>query len=83
MRFLIVVRPTERGYEAHAPDLDGCLARGRSRDQVERQMRAVLELHVTALRLRGEPRPEARAYATHVEIVGDIPQPVYEPDASR
>ncbi len=68
MEFLIVVQPTETGYAAHAPDIEGCVARGRTSDQVERQIRAVLEFHVMGLRQAGEEPPRARAYATKVEI---------------
>jgi len=66
--FLIVVQPTESGYQAHAPDVDGCVATGRSSDQAERQIRAVLEFHVMGLRQAGKDPPEPKAYATKVEV---------------
>lgn len=73
MQFLVVVQRTECGYEAHAPDVDGCVATGRTREQVERQMRAVLEFHLAGLHVSGEPPPPARAEATYVEVVGGGP----------
>lgn len=70
MQFLVVLQPTDGGYEAHAPDVEGCVARGRTREQVERQMRAVLEFHLAGLHVAGEPPPPARAEATYMEVVG-------------
>lgn len=69
MRYLVVVTPTEHGFTAWAPDVEGCVATGRTKELVERQMRAALEFHITALRQRGEPAPESRAYATQFESV--------------
>ena len=68
MGFLVVIEPTEAGYSAFVPDLDGCVARGRTRDQVERQVRAVIEFHCAGLRLRGEEPPVPNALATYVEV---------------
>lgn len=73
MGFLVVIEPTERGYSAFAPDLDGCVASGRTRDQVERQMRAVIEFHLASLRSVGRTPPEPNALATYVDVmVADV-----------
>ncbi|MDX1393332.1 MAG: type II toxin-antitoxin system HicB family antitoxin [Gemmatimonadota bacterium] len=68
MGFLVVIEPTEAGYSAFVPDLEGCVARGRTRDQVERQVRAVIEFHCAGLRSRGEEPPVPNALATYVEV---------------
>jgi len=69
VKYLIVIRPTDAGFEATAPDIEGCVARGRTRDQVERQIRAVIEYQLTALRQSGREIPAPRATASKVEIV--------------
>ena len=69
MKFLIIVTPTENGFLAQVPDVDGCVATGRTPERVERQMRAALEFHVTDLRHRGKVPPLPKSYARHVEIV--------------
>ncbi len=43
---MIVVEPTETGYSAYSPDLDGWVARGRTRDEVERTMREAIEFRL-------------------------------------
>lgn len=68
MGYLVVIEPTESGYSAFVPDLEGLVATGRTRDQVERQIRAVIEFHVAGLRSVGETPPEPNAMATTVRI---------------
>ncbi len=69
MKYLIIVTPTENGFLARVPDVDGCVATGRTPEQVERQIRAALEFHVTDLRHHGKKPPFPKSYAVHVEIV--------------
>ena len=68
MGFLVVIEPGETGYSAFVPDLDGCVAKGRTRDQVERQVRAVIEFHCAGLRSQGRTPPEPNALATYVKV---------------
>jgi predicted RNase H-like HicB family nuclease len=68
MRILVVVERTETGYSAFSPDLPGCVATGSSRPEVEREIRAAIELHLEGLRAEGIAPPEPRAYATIVEV---------------
>lgn len=70
MGFLVVIEPTQRGYQAFAPDLDGCVASGRTREQVERQIRAVIEFHFAGLRSEGQTPPAPNATATYVKVMG-------------
>jgi predicted RNase H-like HicB family nuclease len=69
MGFLVVIEPTEVGYSAFVPDLDGCVASGRTRDQVERQVRAVIEFHCAGLRSAGQEPPVPNATATYVNVM--------------
>ena len=58
-RFLIMIKKADRNYSAISPDLPGCVATGRTRDQVARNMHEAIDLHVRGLledRLPG-PRP--------------------------
>ena len=34
-RFLIVIEKTDKNYSAYSPDLPGCVATGKTRDQVD------------------------------------------------
>ncbi|HEX9671668.1 MAG TPA: type II toxin-antitoxin system HicB family antitoxin [Thermoanaerobaculia bacterium] len=67
MRYLVVVEETATGYSAYSPDLDGCIATGASREEVEQRMREAIEFHVEGLREEGYEIPRPRSTATYVE----------------
>lgn len=52
-RYLIIVESTETGFSAYSPDLPGCAATGRTRPEVEEEMRDAIEFHIQGLRLAG------------------------------
>lgn len=70
MRYLIVIEPTERGYEAWCPDLRGCVATGRTREEAETQIGRVIDFHVSSLRRAGAEPPRPEALPRFVEISG-------------
>jgi len=67
-RYLIIIEDTSTGHSAYSPDLPGCVATGRTREEVEREMRDAIEFHIDGLRLAGEQIPEARSQASYCEV---------------
>jgi predicted RNase H-like HicB family nuclease len=67
-RYLIIIEVTGTGYSAYLPDLPGCVATGRTRAEVEREMHDAIEFHVEGLRLAGEQIPEPRSEASYCEV---------------
>ncbi len=68
MRYLIVIEKTGTGYSAYSPDLEGCIATGATREEVERSMREAIEFHLDGLRSEGRPAPSSHAYSTYVDV---------------
>ncbi len=68
MRYLIVVEPTDKGFSAYSPDLHGCVATGRTSQEVEEQMREAMEFHIEGLREDGHEVPRPTSYSTYVEV---------------
>jgi predicted RNase H-like HicB family nuclease len=68
MKYLIVIETTETGYSAYSPDLEGCVATGSTRDEVEEAMREAIELHLDGLKDEGYPIPTPHSYSTYVEV---------------
>ena len=68
-RFLIVIEKAEGNYSAYSPDLPGCVATGKTRDQVARNMHAAIELHVRGLAEDNLPIPKGYASAEYVAVV--------------
>lgn len=79
MRYLVVVAPTDRGYEASCPDLDGCVAAGRTREEVETQIGRVIDFHICALRRAGAEPPLPAALPRFVEVSGLRSEPEAAP----
>ena len=48
-KYLVVVEQTKTGYSAYSPDLEGCVATGQTRDEVEREMQEAIEFHVDGM----------------------------------
>ena len=58
-KFLIIIEETGTGYSAYSPDVPGCIATGRTRQEVEQNMPEAIEFHLEGLRLEGLPAPDA------------------------
>ena len=65
MEYLVVIEPAEdaSGYGAYVPDLPGCVATGRTRDEAAERIRRSIPLHIASLRAHGQvvPKPAAKA----------------------
>ena len=68
MRYAIVIENAGSNYSAYAPDLPGCVATGASIDDVQREMREAIELHIEGMREDGEPIPQPSSSVQYVEI---------------
>jgi predicted RNase H-like HicB family nuclease len=67
-KYLVVVEQTETGYSAYSPDLEGCVATGQTRDEVEREMQEAIEFHLDGMMRNGEPIPDPHTYSRYVEV---------------
>lgn len=45
-RFLAVIEKANGNYSAYSPDLPGCVATGKTREDAERNMREAMLMHV-------------------------------------
>jgi predicted RNase H-like HicB family nuclease len=67
-KYLIIVEKTETGFSTYSPDLDGCVAMGATRDEVEANMREAIEFHLEGLKLDGQTIPEPQSYSAYLDI---------------
>jgi predicted RNase H-like HicB family nuclease len=67
-RYLVVIEEAPTGFSAYSPDLPGCVSTGRTREEVERNIREAIEFHLEGLRADGQPLPKASSSATYVEV---------------
>lgn len=65
--YLVIYEQAEGGgWGAHSPDVDGVIALGASRAEVEQRMAEALGAYVEHMRSEGRPIPEPRAEAGRV-----------------
>jgi predicted RNase H-like HicB family nuclease len=69
MKYLIILEPTETGYSAYSPDLDGCVAAADTRDETIALMQEAIAFHLEGLTAEGLPAPTPQSEAEVVEVV--------------
>jgi predicted RNase H-like HicB family nuclease len=68
MRYAIVIENAGPNFSAYVPDLPGCIATGATIDEVQREMREAIELHLEGMREDGDPIPPPSSSVQYVEI---------------
>jgi predicted RNase H-like HicB family nuclease len=69
-KYAIVIEQGENNLSAYVPDLPGCITTGRTVEEIKRNIREAIELHLEGLREDGEPIPEPQTSVTYVELPG-------------
>lgn len=67
-RFLVVIEKADNNYSAYSPNLPGCIATGKTREETEHNMREAIEMHVRGLQEDNLPTPESHSSAEYVAI---------------
>ena len=67
MRYAMIIETGRENYSAYLPDLPGCIATGKTIEELKQRMREVIELHLNGLREDGLPIPEPTTIADYVE----------------
>ena len=68
MRYAIVIEKTDANYGAYVLDLPGCVATGASLEDVERNIRGAIEMHLAGMREDGEQIPVPSSQVEYVEV---------------
>ena len=69
-RFLIVIEKADGNYSAYSPDLPGCVATGKTKDQAAKNIHEVIELHIQGLKEDHLPIPKPHSSAEYIAITG-------------
>jgi predicted RNase H-like HicB family nuclease len=68
MRYAIVIEKTENNYGAYVLDLPGCVATGATIEEVERNIREAIEMHLDGMREDGDPIPPPSTQVEYVDV---------------
>ena len=67
-KYAIVIEHGEHNLSAYVPDLPGCVATGRTVEEIERTMKEAIEFHLEGMREDGDPIPEPHTDVAYVEL---------------
>lgn len=54
----MIIEQGERNYSAYLPDLPGCIATGKTLEELKQRMSEAIELHLRGMREGGLPIPK-------------------------
>ena len=66
--YVVIYEHTENNWAAYSPDVPGCMATGRTREEVEANYKEALAFHLEGLKLEGLPIPEPLSETGRVSI---------------
>ena len=70
MRYAVVIEKAKRNFSAYVPDLPGCIATGKTRRDVEKQIRSAIEFHLEGMREDGIPIPKPTSTCEYIDLAG-------------
>ena len=68
MRYAVVIEKGSNGFGAYVPDLPGCIAAAKTRDEVVKLIQDAMEFHIEGLKQDGEPVPKPASSVEFVEV---------------
>ena len=68
MKYAVIIEKAANNYSAYVPDLPGCVATGKTREETARSIREAIAFHLEGLREDGIPIPEPQTSAESVEV---------------
>ena len=71
MRYAAVIEKAKRNYSAYLPDVPGCVATGRTVQQMLGRLREALTAHFEAMQEDGDPIPDPQTLVDYIDA--DVP----------
>ncbi len=68
MKYLVVVEKSANGFGAYVPDLPGCIAAAKTREEVVTLIQEAIEFHIEGLKNSGEPVPQPTSQSELVDV---------------
>lgn len=67
-KFLIIIEKAEKNYSAYSPDLPGCIAAGKTIEEVKKNMYEAIEMHLEGLREDKISIPSSTSIAEYMVV---------------
>ena len=67
-RFLVIIEKGDQSYGAYSPDLPGCVATGKTLEEVKANMRDAIRMHIEGMIEDHEPIPASETMADYMDV---------------
>ena len=67
-RFLVIIEKAGKNYSAYTPDLPGCIATGKTQEEVALNMHEAIELHLQGMIEDKLPIPKSNTFAEFIAV---------------
>jgi predicted RNase H-like HicB family nuclease len=67
-KFLIVIEKANGNYSAYCPDIPGCIATGKTSEEVKQRMAEAIKMHLEGMREDNIPIPVIKSQADYVSL---------------
>ena len=67
-KYLVIIEKTDTGYSAYSPDIEGCIATGKTKEDVEKNFHDAIEFHIEGMHKEGYELPSPRSYSKYMEF---------------
>jgi predicted RNase H-like HicB family nuclease len=68
MKYAVVIEKANSNYSAYVPDLPGCIATGKTIEEVEIEIRNAIEFHLEGMKQDGQTIPLPSSAVEYVEV---------------
>ena len=68
MRYAVIIEKGKRNFSAYVPDLPGCVATGKTRKAVERELREAIRFHLDGMREDGISIPKPTSTCDYIDL---------------
>lgn len=68
MKYAMIIEKGESNFSAYLPDLPGCIATGKSLEEIKQRMSEAIEMHIEGMVEDGLTVPEPHVFVDYVEV---------------
>ncbi len=67
-KYLVIFEKAGDNYSAYSPDIPGCIATGRTRNETEKNIKEAISFHIEGLTKDGLSAPEPASFTEYIEV---------------
>jgi predicted RNase H-like HicB family nuclease len=67
-KYLVIYEKAKENHSAYSPDIPGCIATGKTREETEKNIKEAISFHMSGLKEDGLSLPEPSSFTEYVEV---------------